>query len=64
MDRVNPAYIPRNHLVEEALDAATGGDLAPFRQLLEVVRRPFEVREGLERYAVPGTGPIVTYCGT
>ena len=64
MDRVNPAYIPRNHLVEEALDAATGGDLGPFRRLLDVVRRPFEVREGLERFAVPGTGPIVTYCGT
>ena len=29
MDRVNPVYIPRNHLVEEALDAATGGDLEP-----------------------------------
>ena len=27
MDRVNPVYIPRNHLVEEALDAATEGDL-------------------------------------
>jgi uncharacterized protein YdiU (UPF0061 family) len=64
MDRVNPAYIPRNHLVEEALDAATAGDLAPFTRILDVVRRPFEVREGLERYAVPGSGPIVTYCGT
>ena len=29
MDRVNPAYIPRNHLVEEALVAATAGDLDP-----------------------------------
>ncbi len=31
MDRVNPAYIPRNHLVEEALETATAGDLAPSR---------------------------------
>jgi uncharacterized protein YdiU (UPF0061 family) len=29
MDRVNPVYIPRNHLVEGALAAATGGDLDP-----------------------------------
>ncbi|HEX5812382.1 MAG TPA: YdiU family protein, partial [Pseudonocardia sp.] len=31
MDRVNPVYIPRNHRVEEALTAATKGDLGPFR---------------------------------
>ena len=29
MDRANPIYIPRNHLVEEALTAATAGDLGP-----------------------------------
>ena len=40
MDRVNPVYIPRNHHVEEALDAATEGDLDPFRQLVEVLARP------------------------
>jgi uncharacterized protein YdiU (UPF0061 family) len=64
MDRVNPAYIPRNHLVEAALDAATDGDLGPFHRILEVVRRPFEVREGLEAFTESGTGPFVTYCGT
>ena len=64
MDRVNPAYIPRNHRVEEALAAATAGDLDPFLRLLDVVRRPFDERPGLESYAQPGTGPIVTYCGT
>jgi uncharacterized protein YdiU (UPF0061 family) len=64
MDRVNPVYIPRNHRVEAALAAATGGDLAPFRRLLEVLARPFEERPGLEEYAEPGSGPHVTYCGT
>ncbi|GAB3304679.1 YdiU family protein [Geodermatophilus aquaeductus] len=65
MDRVNPVYVPRNALVEEALTAATAGDLAPFERLVEVVRRPFDVRPGLERYAAPGPeGPFVTYCGT
>jgi protein adenylyltransferase len=65
MDRVNPVYVPRNSLVEEALTAATAGDLAPFDRLVEVVRRPFDERPGLERYAAPGPeGPFVTYCGT
>jgi uncharacterized protein YdiU (UPF0061 family) len=67
MDRVNPVYIPRNHVVEEALAAATAGDVAPFHRLVEVVSRPFVERDGLDRYAEPapaGSGPHVTYCGT
>jgi serine/tyrosine/threonine adenylyltransferase len=67
MDRVNPVHIPRNHLVEEALAAATAGDTAPFHRLVEVVTDPFVERPGLERYAEPapaGCGPHVTYCGT
>ena len=38
MDLVNPIYIPRNHLVEEALAAATAGDLGPFGALLDGAR--------------------------
>jgi uncharacterized protein YdiU (UPF0061 family) len=64
MDRVNPVYIPRNHEVEAALNAATAGDLAPFHSLVEVVSRPFDERPGLARYAEPGEGAYVTYCGT
>ncbi|GAA5128458.1 protein adenylyltransferase SelO [Pseudonocardia adelaidensis] len=67
MDRVNPVYIPRNHVVEEALTAATAGDMAPFHRLVEVVSDPFAERPGLERYAEPapaGSRPHVTYCGT
>ncbi|WP_181783500.1 protein adenylyltransferase SelO family protein, partial [Pseudonocardia pini] len=65
MDRVNPVYVPRNHLVEEALAAAVSGDLAPVRTLVDVLSRPFEVRPGLERYAEPGpTAGYVTFCGT
>jgi serine/tyrosine/threonine adenylyltransferase len=67
MDRVNPVYIPRNHIVEEALTAATDGDLAPFHRLVEVVGSPFAERAGRERYAEPapaGSRPHVTYCGT
>jgi uncharacterized protein YdiU (UPF0061 family) len=67
MDRVNPRYIPRNHLVEEALDAATLGDLGPFEQLVHVLDRPFEDQPGAERYAAPapdGNAGYRTFCGT
>ena len=67
MDRVNPVYIPRNHLVEEALAAATGDDLDPLTRLLDAVTSPFEERPGLERYAAPAPesfGAYRTFCGT
>ncbi len=68
MDRVNPLYLPRNHLVEEALTAAQVGDLDPTRALLEAVRDPFTERPGLEHWAAPApagfTDAYVTYCGT
>jgi serine/tyrosine/threonine adenylyltransferase len=68
MDAVNPVYIPRNHLVEEALAAATEGDLDPFRRLVDVIARPFDERPGLEAYAAPAPagfdGAYRTFCGT
>ena len=67
MDAVNPIYIPRNHLVEAALEAAEAGDMAPWLELLEVVRNPYAVRPGLERFAEPGAEdatPYKTFCGT
>ena len=67
MNAVNPVYVPRNHLVEEALTAATEGDLGPTERLLEVVRRPYDERPGVERYAAPAPpelGEYVTFCGT
>ncbi len=67
MRRVNPAYIPRNHLVEAALAAATDGDMSPLDGLLDAVTAPFDERPGLERYAAPapeGSGAYRTFCGT
>ena len=67
MDRVNPIYIPRNHLVEEALVAATNGDLTPFENLVAAISAPFDERPGLERYADPAPqdfGDYRTFCGT
>jgi uncharacterized protein YdiU (UPF0061 family) len=67
MDRVNPVYIPRNHQMEEALAAASAGDLEPLGRLLEVLAQPFDERPGLEPYAAPAPpsfGSYRTFCGT
>lgn len=67
MDRVNPAVIARNHLVEEALEAATAGDMQPFESLLRAVRSPFTPRPGEERFTQPAPdtfGRYITFCGT
>lgn len=67
MDRVNPLYIPRNHLVDAALKAAEAGDMAPFHALLEVVSHPYAALAGHEEYAqgAPAGSPQhVTFCGT
>ena len=67
MNQINPIYIARNHLVEEALAAATEGDLVPTLQLLEVLQQPFNERSGLERYAQPAPSEYKnyqTFCGT
>jgi uncharacterized protein YdiU (UPF0061 family) len=67
MDRVNPVYIPRNHLVEEALAAATEGNLNPLQQLLDALAAPYHERPGLERYAAAAPkdfGTYRTFCGT
>ena len=50
----SPAFIPRNHLVEEALSAAVNnGEFAPFERLLTVLRRPYEDQPDFGRYANP-----------
>jgi uncharacterized protein YdiU (UPF0061 family) len=65
---VNPIYIPRNHRVEAVIRAATDeGDFAPFEELLAVLARPFEERQGLEHYAAPPEAServLQTFCGT
>jgi uncharacterized protein YdiU (UPF0061 family) len=65
---VNPAVIPRNHRVEHALAAAEEhGDLAPFRELLAVLARPYELAAEHAEFAEPpppGFSGYCTYCGT
>ena len=68
MDRTNPAYIPRNHLVEEALAAAGEDDLGPFNLLHEVLSDPYSDQgPDRQRYAEPHAGHSAgykTFCGT
>jgi uncharacterized protein YdiU (UPF0061 family) len=68
MRKINPLFIPRNHLVEEAIDAAVkSDDYAPFETLLTVLSKPFEDRPEYARYAEPPQPHQVvhqTFCGT
>ena len=68
MRHVNPAFIPRNHRVEAALNAASErGDLQPFRQLLAILQRPFDDQpefEAYERPPEPSERVLQTFCGT
>jgi serine/tyrosine/threonine adenylyltransferase len=69
MQQVNPVVIPRNQLVQAALDEAEEekGSFAPFEQLLAVIQSPFDSKYMNSAYAqtpAAGTRPYVTYCGT
>ena len=69
MRMTNPRIIPRNHLVEEALQAASrSGDLQAFEQLLAAIRQPYSDAEALARYAEPAPAEFMagfkTFCGT
>jgi uncharacterized protein YdiU (UPF0061 family) len=68
MRRANPAFIPRNHRVEEALSAAVDhGDYAPFDTLLKILSRPFDDQPEFAAFAEPAPGGqerYQTFCGT
>lgn len=67
MRLANPEFIPRNHRVEAALQAATGGDMQPFHELLGILQRPYERQPSAAEYRQPPpqTDPKYrTFCGT
>ena len=69
MRRASPRIIPRNHRVEEALQAASEEDnLEPFERLLGALRRPFDEDPALDAYAQPAPSHVTacyrTFCGT
>ncbi|MBG9449583.1 hypothetical protein ABE67_09715 [Cytobacillus firmus] len=68
MKASNPAIIPRNHRVEEALEAAVNnGDYSVIKKLLAVLENPYAYREDQEEYCrlpEPAGAPYRTFCGT
>jgi uncharacterized protein YdiU (UPF0061 family) len=68
MRRVNPKYIPRNHRIEQLIQAAVrDADFSPFETLLDVVSRPFDEQPAAEGYAAAPTADervLQTFCGT
>ncbi len=66
MRRHNPAFIPRNHKVEEALQAATNGELSVMERLLEVLATPYAHDRDLPAFSDPDAGGqgYRTFCGT
>jgi len=68
MRAVNPAFIPRNHRIEQVITAAVqGDDFSPFAELLTLLSRPYEEQPRFEAYAQPpqpGERVLQTFCGT
>ncbi len=69
MRKHNPLYIPRNHLVEEALNAASqDNNLTPFENLLDTLKHPYQETPDTEQYKTPASDSFTscyrTFCGT
>ncbi len=68
MKQANPAFIPRNHRVEEALSAAVErADYAPFETMLKILSRPFDDQPEYAAFTEPapdGQEGYRTFCGT
>ncbi len=67
LQAANPAFIPRNHRIEQMIDAALAGDFKPFERLLTVLSRPYESQpeaQDLSRPPQPGEVVESTFCGT
>ena len=66
MDLINPCYIPRNHIIEDALENAVNGDMNLINEILELYKNPFDENEYTETFKKPSetNTPFVTFCGT
>jgi uncharacterized protein YdiU (UPF0061 family) len=68
MRRVNPAFIPRNHRIEQVIAAAIEReDFAPFEEMLSVLSQPYDDQPKFEAYATPpqpAERVLQTFCGT
>jgi len=67
MNAVNPAFIPRNHRIEAAIQAALADDFAPFEKLIAVLAKPYEDQPQMADYGHPPAMDervLRTFCGT
>lgn len=67
MNRVNPVVIPRNHKIEEVIQAGLKNDFKPFRQMNEALQNPFQEQEQNSSYQLaptPEKKVRATFCGT
>ncbi|MBM3164651.1 MAG: hypothetical protein FJZ80_04220, partial [Bacteroidetes bacterium] len=68
MGAVNPITIPRNHLLENALDEAVNGNMKVFERLLDVITKPYELQDGIDDFLKPSASNFEkyyqTFCGT
>ena len=66
MKNNNPLVIPRNHKVEEALEAAEKNDLKPLAQIIENLRDPYTQKDNIVNYQMPSNSveKYQTFCGT
>ena len=65
MKKNNPMVIPRNHKVEEALEAANNNDLNPMNNLLSILKKPYTKQNNIENFQVPSKNQnYKTFCGT
>jgi uncharacterized protein YdiU (UPF0061 family) len=65
MKKNNPIVIPRNHKVEEALEAANNNDLKPMNNLLSILKKPYEKQNNIENFQAPSNNEnYQTFCGT
>ena len=64
--RQNPCFIPRNHIIEDALQNAEDGDMSLTNKILELFKNPFSEQDNTESFQNPSEidTPYVTFCGT
>jgi len=65
MKKNNPIVVPRNHKVEEALEAANKNDLKVMNDLLSILKKPYSKQKNIENYQSPSNiKDYQTFCGT
>mgnify|MGYP001407898249 FL=1 len=65
MKKNNPIVIPRNHKVEEALEAANDNNLKPMYDLLSILKKPYTKQTNIEKFQTPSKNKnYQTFCGT